>query len=94
MSLRPETSISPQLQDALSIPTSIMDRFAHAPPVGTARDENIKLSSANSFHTSTQDNPITRTISFNIEATLNELMLKESKASWKPASQEANRSIW
>ena len=102
MSVRTEPKeISPQMQQALMIPEHVMRSAAAqaqegamiAAPVDGGMNEQ-HLAAANDFNTSNPEHPLKRTVVVNIRASLNDLCLKKSKATWSPPSQEATKAIF
>ena len=102
MSVRTEPKeISPQMQQALMIPEHVMRSAAAraqegamvAAPVDPSMNEQ-HLAAANDFNTSNPDHPLKRTVVVNIRASLNDLCLKKSKATWSPPSAEATKAIF
>jgi len=59
---------------------------------GASIADDHTLAEANSFNTTNVDHPLSRSVVVNIRASLNDLCLKKSKATWSP-STEAVRSI-
>ena len=102
MSVRTEPKeISPQMQQALMIPEHVMRSAAAqaqegamvAAPADPSMNEQ-HLAAANDFNTSNPDHPLKRTVVVNIRASLNDLCLKKSKATWSPPSAEATKAIF
>ena len=52
------------------------------------------LAAANDFHNTSPEHPLTRTVVVNIRASLSDLCLKSSRATWRPASGDSTRAIF
>ena len=63
-----------------------------AATAGASIADDHTLAEANTFNTTNVDHPLSRSVVVNIRASLNDLCLKKSKATWAPSS-EAVRSI-
>jgi len=106
MSVRTEPrDLSQQLQSTLTIPADQMIAAAamHQPggaaptaaqAVGEGGLNEQHLHQANDFNTNSPDHPLKRTVVVNIRASLADLCLKASTATWAPPSQEATKSIF
>ena len=53
-----------------------------------------QYAAANDFNTTNAAHPLKRTVVVNIRASLNDLCLKKSRATWAPPSAEATRAIF
>ena len=106
MSVRTEPrDLSQQLQSTLTIPADQMIAAAAmnqaggaaptaAPAAGEAALQEQHLHQANDFNTNSPDHPLKRTVVVNIRASLADLCLKASTATWAPPSQEATKAIF
>lgn len=104
MSVRTEPrDLSQQLQSTLTIPADQMLAAAAmnqaagmtAAPAGAEGALNEQhLHQANEFNTNSPDHPLKRTVVVNIRASLADLCLKASTATWAPPSQEATKAIF
>ena len=102
MSVRTEPKeMSPQMQQALMVPEHVL-RQAQAQAqeggmVGAPMDQGMNeqhLAAANDFNNSNPEHPLKRTVVVNIRASLNDLCLKKSRATWQPPSAEATKAIF
>ena len=102
MSVRTEPKeMSPQMQQALMVPEHVLrqaqaqsqDGGMTAAPVDPAMNDQ-HLAAANDFNNSNPDHPLKRTVVVNIRASLNDLCLKKSRATWSPPSAEATKAIF
>ncbi len=105
MSVRTEPrDLSQQLQSTLTIPAdqmiaaAAMNQSAGATTAVSAAPEaslnEQHLHQANDFNTNSPDHPLKRTVVVNIRASLADLCLKASTATWAPPSQEATKAIF
>lgn len=107
MSVRTEPrDLSQQLQSTLTIPADQMLAAAamnqtagsNAMTAASAGAEGAlneqHLHQANEFNTNSPDHPLKRTVVVNIRASLADLCLKASTATWAPPSQEATKAIF
>ena len=104
MSVRTEPRyLSQQLQQTLTIPADVMQQASNpamvgaplvAAPEGAVAPADHALAAANDFNTSNPEHPLKRTVVINIRASLSDLCLKKSRATWTPPSAEATRSIF
>ena len=102
MSVRTEPKeMSPQMQQALMVPEHVL-RQAQAQSqeggmVGAPMEPGMNeqhLAAANDFNNSNPEHPLKRTVVVNIRASLNDLCLKKSRATWQPPSAEATKAIF
>lgn len=79
---------------SLGVPmtTALVEAPSAAVTAGASIADDHTLAEANSFNTTNVDHPLSRSVVVNIRASLNDLCLKKSKATWAP-STEAVRSI-
>ena len=102
MSVRTEPKeMSPQMQQALMVPEHVL-RQAQAQAqeggmIGAPMEQGMNeqhLAGANEFNNSNPEHPLKRTVVVNIRASLNDLCLKKSRATWQPPSMEATKAIF
>ena len=102
--------MSAGMQNALMIPPEVMRTAAAATPdapVSAPTGQELALAgastgaladqhyaAANDFNTTNAAHPLKRTVVVNIRASLNDLCLKKSRATWAPPSAEATRAIF
>ena len=106
MSIRTDPKeLSTAMQQTLHIDPAVMQQAAAAagggplmtpaPGTGAAMMDNEQhLAAANDFNTSNPEHPLKRTVVINIRASLSDLCLKKSRATWTPPSAEATRAIF
>ena len=106
MSIRTDPKeLSPAMQQTLHIDPAVMQQAAAAAGPGplmtpapvtgaTMVDNDQHLAAANDFNTSNPEHPLKRTVVINIRASLSDLCLKKSRATWTPPSAEATRAIF
>ena len=101
MSVRTEPrDLSQQLQQTLTIPADVVAAAGGQQPVAMGAPATgtelvpaeQQLHEANTFNTSNPDHPLHRTMVVSIRASLNDLCLKKTKATWAP-SPEAMKNI-
>lgn len=102
MSVRTEPKeMSPQMQQALMVPEHVLRQAQAqaqeggmtAAPMDQGMGEQ-HLAAANDFNNSNPEHPLKRTVVVNIRASLNDLCLKKSRATWQPPSAEATKAIF
>lgn len=103
-------TMSAGMHNALMIPPEVMRTAAAATadaPVSAPTGQELALAGANTgaladqqyaaandFNTTNAAHPLKRTVVVNIRASLNDLCLKKSRATWAPPSAEATRAIF
>ena len=97
MSVRNEPNNTPNPTAAaasLGVPMTpaLIESPSAAATAGASIADDHTLAEANTFNTTNVDHPLSRSVVVNIRASLNDLCLKKSKATWAPSS-EAVRSI-
>ena len=94
MSVRTDArDLSQQLQQTLTIPADQMLAAAGQQSTGAPAADAADLTEAGTLG-STAEHPLHRTVCINIRASLSDLCLKSSNATWQPPSAEANKAIF
>lgn len=96
MSVRNEPNNTNPTATAASLGVPMTPALVESPgavvTAGASIADDHTLAEANTFNTTNVDHPLSRSVVVNIRASLNDLCLKKSKATWAPSS-EAIRSI-